>query len=85
VIGARSLHQVERLLRHQRSFTVCVFRHHQQRVAVGCRLRHRVGADDRAAAGTVLDDERLAERVRELGSDESRVDVGRAARRRKER
>ena len=33
----------------------------EKRVAVRCRLCHLVGADDRAAAGDVLDDEALLE------------------------
>ena len=57
--------------------------HRQQRVAVGRRLGHGVGADDAAGAGAIVDDYRLAEHFRELRRDRARDDVGDAARRRR--
>ena len=57
-------------------------RHHHQRVAVRRRLEHVGGADGRARAALVLDDERLAELDRQLLADDARHDVGGAARRR---
>ena len=53
----------------------------QQRVAVGRRLRHQLGADDAAGAGLVLDDELLAEPLAELRADDARQDVVEPARR----
>jgi hypothetical protein len=55
-------HQVVGLLRDERLVHRVRVRHHENRVAVGRRLRDRVGADDRAAAGTVLDHHGMAER-----------------------
>jgi hypothetical protein len=51
---------------------------HQQGVAVGRRLRDRVGADDTRAAGTVLDHRGMAG-LAELRGDHARQDVGHAA------
>ena len=51
-----------------------------QRVAVGIRARHRLEPDVAVAAGAVLDDERLPERLGEAGAEEARRDVGDAAR-----
>ena len=73
------LHQRERLFRDQRFVDRVGVRHHQQRVAVRRRFRHEVGADDRAGAGAVLDDERLSQRLLQLLAEIARVDVGRAA------
>ena len=72
-------HQLERLVRDQRLVGRVRVRHHQQRVAVGRRLRDRIGADDRAGAGPVLDDEGLLELFGEMLRDDARVDVGRTA------
>jgi hypothetical protein len=72
-------HQRERLVRHQRLVDRVRVRHQQQRVAVGGALRNDLGADDRAAAGTVFDDERLAHGLLQALREEARVDVGRAA------
>jgi hypothetical protein len=60
---------------------ICVEAPEQQRVAVGLRARHRDGADRTAAAGAVLDHERLAELVGEIAAGEPRHHVGVAARR----
>ena len=50
--------------------------HHEQRVSIRRALGDGVGADDRAAAGLVLDHERLAEGRRQLFSEGARVDIG---------
>lgn len=52
----------------------------QQRVAVGGRIDHGLGADIAAGAGTVLGDEGLAKPVREPLPDQPRRDVDAAAR-----
>ena len=54
-------------------------RRHQQRVAVGRSLGDRIGADIAARARAVLDDDRLAERLRHLVADRARQHVGEAA------
>ena len=54
-------------------------RRHQQRVAVGRRLRDRVGADIAAGARAVFHDDRLAERLRHLVADRARQHVGEPA------
>ena len=51
----------------------------QQRVAVGGRAHDRLGADVAAGARPVLDDEWLAEPLRQPLPDQAREDVGRAA------
>src|SRR5207237_9101982 len=43
----------------------------EQRVAIGCRRRHGLRADERAATRAVLDDERLAELRRQALGDEA--------------
>src|SRR5206468_1008266 len=53
--------------------------HHEQRVAVRRRLRHRIGADDSPAAHTILDHDWLAESLLELLTQVTRVDVRGAA------
>jgi hypothetical protein len=52
-----------------------------ERVAVGRGLGDRVDADGERAAGTVVDDDRLAELFRERGRDDARDVVGGASRR----
>ena len=52
---------------------------HEQRVAVGGRLRHQRGADGRAGAGLVLDDHGLAQPLGQRGRDQPRGDVAGAA------
>ncbi len=52
---------------------------HQQRVAVGRRVHDRFGGDVAAGAGAVLDDELLAEPVRQPLRHQPRHDVERAA------
>ena len=52
---------------------------HEERVAVGRGLRRRLGADDHAAAGTVVDDDRLAKRLAELRRELARAQVRRPA------
>src|SRR6266511_4493104 len=52
---------------------------HEQRMAVGLRLRHLRGADGAARAGPVLDDGRLAELRGEFFGDRAGHDVGAAA------
>ena len=52
---------------------------HQQRVAVGRRLRRRLGADDHGGARAVLDHHRLAPELGELGRHHPRGGVDRAA------
>ena len=52
---------------------------HQQRVAVGRRLRHDVGADQRARAGAVLDHDGLLERRGQAIADGARQHVGERA------
>src|SRR5258705_126328 len=54
-----------------------------QRVTVGRGARHLLGGDHAARAGNVLDHERLAEGVAELGREHPRQHVGIAARRRR--
>src|SRR6266704_2243231 len=51
---------------------------HEQRIAVGLRLRHLRGADGAARAGPVLDDGGLAELRGEFFGDRARHDVGAA-------
>src|SRR5688572_2550673 len=51
----------------------------EQRVAVGIRARDRVEADVAVAAGAVLDQETLAQRLAQAGADHARGDVGHAA------
>ncbi len=65
---------VERLVDGERSG-----RGEQQRVAVGIRLGHRLAAGVAAAAGSILDDELLAEIVGELLRQDARHHVDRAA------
>jgi electron transfer flavoprotein alpha subunit len=63
-------------------FTTSTFgadRANQQRVAVGIGLRDGVRADVAAGAAAVVDDEVVAERLREPVADVAREDVGRAA------
>ena len=50
-----------------------------QRVAVGRRARCELGADIPAAAGAIVDDERLLQALRQLLADHARQDVGGAA------
>ena len=54
---------------------------HQQRVAVGRRLRHHVGADRAARAAAILHQHRLPHRLLHALRDDARGDVGGAARR----
>ena len=54
-------------------------RRHQQRVAVGRRLRDRGRADHGAGARLVLHDDRLAEPLLEFLGDDARQDLGAAA------
>src|SRR5213592_1012713 len=49
---------------------------HQQRVAVGVRVQHRLRADDAARAGAVLHQHRLLERVAQVLRDDAPGDVG---------
>jgi len=51
---------------------------HEQRIAVCGRVHDRLGADIAAAARPVLDDEWLAEPLRQPLTDQAREDVGRA-------
>src|SRR2546427_13278043 len=50
-----------------------------ERVAVGRRLGDESGTDRSGRAGTVLDDERLAQGIGELRADHARHGIGRAA------
>jgi len=62
----------------------CVRAHaaHQERVAIGNRLRNDVRADDAGGAGSIVDhDLLLGEPLAELGRNHPRNDVGSAARR----
>ena len=54
-------------------------------IAVGGRTHDRLGADIAAGARPVLDDEWLAEPLRQPLTDQARDDVGRAARRQSRR
>ena len=54
---------------------------HRQRVAVGGRLGHRVGADGAVTAGAVLHDHRLLPSLAQLLTYRARHDVGAAGRR----
>ena len=56
---------------------------HDERVAVGRRLRHGIGADVAARAGAVLDYDRLTPALRHANADEARVKIGDAARRKR--
>jgi hypothetical protein len=51
-----------------------------QRVAVGRRLGHELGAERAAGAGTVVHDDLLAPGFAQLLRDQAAQDVGRAAR-----
>jgi hypothetical protein len=53
----------------------------EQRVAVGRRFRHRLGADVAAGAAAVLDDDRFAPGLLQLLGEQPPQAVGRAARR----
>jgi hypothetical protein len=53
--------------------------HGQHRVAVGCGLRHEVGAEDAVGSGPIVDHDRLAERARHLLRDHAGDDIGDAA------
>src|SRR3954454_16812429 len=57
---------------------------HPDRVTVRLRLRERIHRDDTAGPGALLDDERLAEQLLQLGLHQPRDDVGAAARRMRE-
>jgi len=48
----------------------------QQRIAIRGCLRDRLGADVAARAGAILDDELLAEAVRQPLTHQARLDVG---------
>ncbi len=48
---------------------------HQQRVAVGRRIDHRLGGRIGAGARAIVDHERLAEPVRQPLTDQARIDV----------
>ena len=72
-------HQPEWLAGDQRFVGRVGVRHHQQRVAVGRRLRDRVGPDDRSGARPVLHHEGLLELLGEMLRDHARIHVGRAA------
>jgi hypothetical protein len=72
-------HEVVRLLRNERLVHGVSVGHHEKRVAVGARLRHRVRPDHGAGTRAVFDDERLAERFGKPGADEPSVEVGRTA------
>jgi hypothetical protein len=54
---------------------------HEQRVAVGRRAHRHLGANVVSAAGTILDEECLAEPLGEPLRDDARRNIGRAARR----
>ena len=54
-------------------------RAHHESVAIGLGLGDVVGGDVAAGAGLVLDDELLAEFLRQLGGDDPRQNVGGAA------
>ena len=51
----------------------------QKRIAVRLRLLERSGADRPIGAGAVVDNDRLADALSELGGDEACRDIGRAA------
>ncbi len=51
----------------------------QQRIAVGRRARHELGADAAAGAGAVVDHHRLSERLADLIADDAADNVGIAA------
>ena len=71
--------QRERLAGQQRFIHGVRVGHQQQRVAVGRGLGNDVGADHRAAAGLVVDDEALAQRLLQPLREKAGVVVGRAA------
>ena len=80
---AEVLARIVWLVRHQRRVDrLRSDRGGEPGVAVGRRLRDRVRADDAAAAGPVLDQERLAELLLKFVGDGAGQDVGRARRRR---
>jgi len=56
-------------------------RDQEQRVTVGQRMRRRFGAHIAAGARPVIDDELLAEPLRQPVTDQAGVDVGRSSRR----
>ena len=75
------LHRVERQLGIERLVHRVGVEDEHEGVAVGRALRHVLGADDAGGAGAVLDDELLLERLAELGGEQARQRVDRAARR----
>ena len=79
VTGAKSLTGSPAGWRTTRVDGVGRHRAHDQRVAVGRRLGHQVGADVAARAGTVLDDDRLAQRAAHLLGQHAGHGVERAA------
>ena len=61
---------LQRVIRHilpKARFTAIDVRHHQG-VAIGGRLCDRIHADDTASAWSIVDDERLAESLADIGS-----------------
>ena len=62
---------VEERIHHQRAVD-----RHQQRVAVGRRLRHRLGADDGVRSRPVVDDDLLAQILAHLLADEPAEEIG---------
>jgi hypothetical protein len=45
-------------------------RHHAERVAVGWRLRHKLGSDDAACTGTIVDHHLFAELFAQMRADQ---------------
>ena len=80
VIDRRHRHevaqQVEGFVVQQRLVDRMRVRHHQQCVAIGRRLRHQVGADHRARAWPIIDNERLPKNILQALANVARVDIG---------
>jgi len=66
-------------LEHELVDGVNARRAHDEGVAIGIGLRDRIGCNVAARAGLVLDNELLAEFLRDLGGDDPRQNVGGAA------
>ena len=70
---------VERQLRIERRVERMGARHEEQRVAIGGRPRHRLGADVAARANAVLDNDLLVPELCPFVGDHAGGEIGRAA------
>jgi hypothetical protein len=77
--GANVAHEIVAELVIERCVDRVRRAHHEQRVAVGSGIHHRLGGDIGARPGPVLDHELLAQPLRQPLPHDPRNDVGRAA------